>query len=123
MSQMKGTAKYRKADILKQLRNAEFAVVRTLKTHEENLQAWRESAPLKLAEAIEAYADGRQGNGYRAFDFSPPALNPACADYRVRGLNETILRIEAMAGDRMDGVITLRGDDPLWDYVGLAACL
>jgi len=123
MTTLKGTAKYNKANVLKQLREAEAAVLRTIQTHEQALIQWRESAPRKLAGAIEQYGDGKQGYHSSMFNFEPPRLNTACADYRVQGLNKCILRIEAMAGDRQDGAITLRGDDPLWDYVGLAACL
>ena len=108
--------------VMKQLKDAEVAVLATIKSYEEALQEWRDQAPVRLAAAITAYGDGKQNSGYREFDFSPPKLNPACADWRVQALNKGILRIDAMT-PMADGSIVIRGDDPLWDYVGLAACL
>jgi hypothetical protein len=115
-------AKYQKDEVLKQLKDSESAVLASLKTYEEDLAHWKETAPQKLAARIAEY----EANGYfgsRDFDFPPPKLNPACQDWRIQNLNKAILRITAMTPDEKTGSINLRGDDPLWEYVALAACL
>ena len=116
----KGTSKYQKAAVVKELRDASAAVERALKTHEEELAEWRETATLRLAQKIADWGDGKDKfSGSRDWDFPPPSLNQACRDYRIQSLNRCILRVSAMDGD----VVALRSDDPIWEFVGLAACL
>ncbi len=112
---VKGSAKYAKAEVLHQLHEAKQRVEETIITHEQAMTNWRAEAPIKFAEMVKNYPE----QNFYIHGLEPPRLNAACNDYRVQALNKIIARVVVMDGD----VITLRGDDPIWDYVGLAACL
>lgn len=118
--------KYTKTDILKQLRDAENAVLGSLKSYEEEFQEWKTTVVGKFQKFVDGLPPENDRADYYSSisfnDFNPPKMNQACRDYRVQNLNRTIVRIEAMAEDEK-GVITLAGNDPLWDYMSLAACL
>lgn len=114
--------KYSKTEVLKQLRDAEAAVERSLKTHEEAFQEWKENAPKKFAEWVDSVGISDTIYSANMDAFRPPVKHEACRDYRIQNLNRCILRVTAMATDDY-GIISVRPDDELWGYVGLAACL
>ena len=113
---------YEKAAVLKQLKDSENAVIGAIKTFEEQVTEWRNTAPQKFAEFV---AEWDTANGFYkgSFDgFAPPKLSPLCQDYRIQNLNKAIARIEAMPADD-NGNIKLYRQDPVFDMFAYASCL
>lgn len=113
---------YNKSAILKELREAETAVMDAIVDYKTQVAIWRQEAPKRFAEFA---ANWDPDNGFYRGNldgFSPPTLSKACQDYRVQQLNKTIVRIDAMAADS-NGNIKLYRQDPLFDYLGYASCL
>lgn len=94
-------------------------IERNRKTFDEQVEEWREEAPKRFAEFATTWD---KGNGYYKGDlhqFAPPTLSNLCQDWRVQGVNRLIARIDSMDGD----IVGIRNNDPIWEYVGMEACL
>jgi hypothetical protein len=107
------TAAYDKGTILKGLRDHEAIVLTMVKTWEDKVQEWKETAPTRFAELVAQWKPGDGDYDLRQLA-TPPTRSRACDDYRVQGINHCIARVDAMAGD----VIKLRTDDTVFSYIG-----
>lgn len=118
-AKVRGVGKFQKAKILSALKDTQTAVLVQLEDYDTKLARWREEAPAKFAEYVANYDPAK--SGYWSHTWDPPTKGTACSDYRIQALNKHIAKVDAM-GDN-DGIVTILNSDPLWEYVGQAACI
>lgn len=113
---------YNRREVLKQLKDSEVALMGAIKTYEEQVATWRETAPKDFAAFVRGWDPA---NGFYKGDmekWAPPKLSPLCQDWRIQNLNKAIARITAMPEDN-NGNIKLYRQDPVFDMFAYASCL
>lgn len=120
----KGSLRVNKQLLIKALQNAELAVMNALKSHEEEVQKWKDTVLDEFSEFVRVY-DPKSGTPHFSdYKFSPPKKVDMCQDWRISSLNRHIARVSTMEGSaKTPNTLTIRNDDDIWTYIGIEACL
>lgn len=114
--------KYEKSKIMAALKDTVAAYEANARSYEDDVKSWRETAPQKFIEYVAAWDPKNPYLLFGADDFLRPPKQDKykiCGNFEMIHLNREIARVDAMP----DGIVTLRSNDPLWQWVGMAACL
>lgn len=111
------TQEYSRDKLVSDLKAGLVLIETTLKSYEEQLAKWREEAPKMFAETVANFNPDR--NWFEPEGIKPPKKNNFCSDWRVQRMNKSIMRLNALA----DNKVRLRADDPIFEDINLASCL